>query len=226
VRSQRGNGVQRLLEDKQLFERVNAIAERMHGPVGVATIDLTSGRVFVFNGDVEFPTASTIKIAIMSEVFRQARGRQIQPDRETSVTPDQAAGGDGKLDDRLKRGPVKLTVRELVERMIVDSDNTAANRCIAMVGMDRVNALFEQRRMRATRLRRVMMDTAAASRDDENTTSPLEMARLTEDLYRGKLGDAESTRETLDIRRRVKADVRKTVPARVPVASSPARSRA
>ena len=41
--------VQRLLEDKLLFGRVKAIGDAIHGALGVATIDLTSGRVFVYN---------------------------------------------------------------------------------------------------------------------------------------------------------------------------------
>ena len=211
--------VQRLLEDKLLLARVKAIAEAASGPVGVATIDLTSGRVFTFNAEAEFPSASTIKVGIMAEMFAQARGGRLRLDDPVTVTPEQAVGGDGHLQDRLKSGPVTVTGRELMRAMIEESDNTATNRCISLVGMEAVNQVFTSRQMRATHLRRLMMDAAAAARNDDNTTSPLDMARLFEQLYRGNLGDPEATKEMLAVLRHVKADFRATVPAEIPVAA-------
>ena len=77
---------QRLLEDKLLYGKVEAAAHAIHGVLGVAAIDLTSGRVFVFNGEAEFPTASTIKIPIMVELFRQAEAGSLRlDDRITKV---------------------------------------------------------------------------------------------------------------------------------------------
>lgn len=207
--------VERLLEDKLLFARVKAISESIHGVLGVATIDLTSGRVFVFNGEAEFPSASTIKVPIMVELFR----RGLNLSERVTLEPREAVGGDGKLKDRLRNEPVTLTIRDLIAAMIQDSDNTATNRCISIAGMESVNRLVSGAGLRATHLRRVMMDSAASARGDDNTTSPLDMARFLESLYRGRLADADSTREMIGVLNGVNADVRKTVPADIPVAS-------
>ena len=211
--------VQRLLEDRMLFGRIKAIAESVHGPLGVAAIDLKTGRVFVFNGEAEFPAASTIKIPILVELFRESASGQIRLGDPVTLLPRDAVGGDGVLKDQLARGPVTLSIQDLIAAMIERSDNTATNRCISLTGVDRVNRLLADNGMRATHLRRVMMDSAAAAREEENTTSPLDMARFIESLYRGRLASAVATREMIDILKRVDADVRKAVPAAIPVAS-------
>jgi beta-lactamase class A len=211
--------VQRLLEDRMLFRRIRAISESVHGPLGVATIDLRSGRVFVFNGEAEFPAASTIKIPILVELFREADAGQLRLSGQVTLSPQDSVGGDGVLKDQLASGPVTLSIRDLIATMIEHSDNAATNRCISLAGMDRVNRLLAETGMRATHLRRVMMDSAAAARDDENTSSPLDMARFVESLYRGRLASAGATRDMVDILKRVDADVRKAIPAGIPVAS-------
>jgi beta-lactamase class A len=211
--------VQRLLEDRMLFGRIRAISESIHGPLGVAAIDLKTGRVFVFNAEAEFPAASTIKIPILVELFREAGAGRIRLGDLVTLSPGDAVGGDGALKDQLARGQVTLTIRDLIAAMIEHSDNTATNRCISLTGMGPVNRLLAENGMRATHLRRVMMDSAAAARDEENTTSPLDMARFAESLYRGRLADAGATRDMIDVLKRVDADVRRAIPAAIPVAS-------
>jgi beta-lactamase class A len=210
--------VQHLLESK-MYARLKAYDDALPSALGVAAIDLTSGRIFVYNGEAVFPAASTIKIPILVEMYRAMRRGEFKPDDPVTVQPSEAAGGSGDLQNALKSGPVRLTVRELMRAMIENSDNTAANRCIAMAKMDRVNRLLSDLGFRTIRLRRVMMDSAAAQRNDENTASPLEMARLVEMLDRGKLGDAESTNEMLGLMRLVKGGMRTALPPDVRTAS-------
>ena len=88
--------------------------------------------------------------------------------------------------------------------MVVDSDNTATNRSIDLAGgMARINRMLDEQGFPRTRLLRKMMDSAAAERNDENISTPNEMARLVEQIYRAKIVDAGAAREILDIMRRV-----------------------
>lgn len=213
--------VTHLLELKQ-HARIQALDDKLNGVLGVATIDLTSGRIFVYNGDAVFPTASSIKIAIMIELFRQERSGKFHFSDVVTVQPgDDVGGSSGPLSQALKKGPVQTTIRKLMEDMIVYSDNTSTNRCIELAGMEAVNRLVAGFGLRATKLRRKMMDTAAAARGDENVSTPLELAKLVEMLYRGTAADAASCREMLDIMKRVKADMRAAIPAEIAVASKP-----
>jgi beta-lactamase class A len=215
------SAVQHSLEYKLLFGKVKALDDTLGGALGVATIDLTSGRIFVYNGEAVFPTASTIKIPIMMEMFRAMKTGRIQPDTRLTLAPSDSVGGSGDLQNALKNGPVTLTVRQLITAMIEHSDNAAANKCISMVTMASVNRLLSNWGFRETRLRRVMMDARAAQNGNENTSSPLEMARLLEMLYRGTAIDPSASQQMLDIMKRVKADVRSAIPEAIDVASKP-----
>ncbi len=138
-----------------------------------------------------------------------------------TLTAADAVGGSGVLTGRLKQGPQTLTLLELITAMIEHSDNTATNQCIAVAKMDRVNRLLREQGFQTIRLRRIMMDTAAARRGEENVASPVEMARLAELLYRGRLADAEDTAQMIGILKLVKAEMRAAIPADIPVAAKP-----
>jgi beta-lactamase class A len=213
--------VNHLWELKQ-YAKIRAVDEGLNGVLGVATIDLNSGRVFVYNGEAQFPTASSIKIPIMIQMFRDARaGKFAWTDQVTLGAKDNVGGSEGPLQEKLNRGAVTLSIRELVEHMIVYSDNSATNRCIDIVGMARVNALLAEFGTRSTHLRRKMMDVVAAAHGNENVSTPLELARVVERLYRGTAADPESCREMLGIMKKVNQWMRPVIPPGIEVASKP-----
>lgn len=206
------------LEAKTLAA-VRAVDDRLDGVLGMAAVDLASGRVFSYRGDTVFPQASSIKIPILIEMFRAARAGAFRMTDPVTLRPEDAVGGSGHLRARLEKGPLTLSVLELVTAMMETSDNTATNQAIRMVGMERVNRTLESMGFRQTRLRRIMMDAGAARRDEENVSTPLEMARLAERLHQGAVIDGESSREMLAIMKKVKGDFRKAVPETVETAS-------
>lgn len=210
--------VQQALAEK-MAARIRALDASTSGVLGVAAIDLVSGREFAYHGDAVFPTASVIKVPIMIAIFRAAERGDVRLDEAVTLTPAESVGGDGHLQQRLRNGPMRITVRELITAMIRDSDNTAANKCIAIVRRERVNEMLSGFGFQTMRLRRIMMDGASARRGEENTSSPVEMARLMAMLYRGKMANAQSTREMIDIMKLVKAYMRPAIPANVEVAS-------
>jgi len=208
-----------LLEAK-LRARVQKVDERLSGGVlGVAAIDLNTGRTFLYNADTVFPTASTIKVPILIEMFRLARAGDLKFSDSITLAPGESVGGSGHLRDALAKGPVTLTIEEMVAKMIVDSDNTATNRVIGMAHMDRVNRLVQELGMRQTRLRRIMMDSAAAAKGNENVTTPLEMARIAESIYRHKAADAGDCDSMIGIMKRVPGAIRTAIPSDIEVAS-------
>jgi beta-lactamase class A len=192
--------------------RLRAACERVDGVAGVAAIDLTSGHTLAWNASVVCPSASTIKVPILAAVYRH-----LDPEQTVPLAPGDLIGSSERLELTLRRGPATVSVRELASAMIEVSDNTATNALIRLVGMERVNALLDEFGLTATRLRRRMLDGAAAKRGDDNTSTPLELARLAQLLHRGKLGPEDM----LGFLKRVEADLRRTVPANIEVASKP-----
>jgi beta-lactamase class A len=207
-----------LLEQKTMAE-LRRFDERFEGALGVAAIDLESGRSFALHGDTVFPQASVIKIPILARMFGAARTGKFSLDDNVTLQPHEAVAGSGYLRQRLERGPVTLTVRELITAMIEDSDNTATNKCIDMVGMDSVNRMMDELGLHHTRLRRKMMDSAAAARGDENVSTPDEMAQLVKIIYHGKVVDAAAVKEIIGIMKKVSGGLREGLPLDVETAS-------
>ncbi|HLY16955.1 MAG TPA: serine hydrolase [Bryobacteraceae bacterium] len=207
-----------LLQNKTVAE-LRRFDETFDGALGVTAIDLTAARTFGLHGDTVFPQASVIKIPILARMYQAARAGKFTLDGRVTIEPREAVGGSGHLRERLKSAPVTLTVRELITAMIEWSDNTATNKCIELAGMDDVNHMMEELGLRHTRLRRKMMDTAAVGRGEENVSTPDEMARLVEAIYRGKLVDQAASREMLDVMKKVSAGIHEGLPLDIETAS-------
>ena len=182
----------------KLSRYLNETAAAFNGVMGIFVKDLRSGQTFTVNADVVFPQASSIKIAVLIELFRQAQAGRLQLNERIEVNRSQMAGGSGVLQDFAGVGST-LSLRDLAVLMIVLSDNTAANILIDRIGMESVNATLQQLGLAHTRLERRMMDAAAEKANRENHSTPREMAMLLEALEEGKLLDHEHTAAVLEI---------------------------
>jgi len=224
AQSQRNNND---LSWKRLEMRVSEAVEKFDGVMGVAIVDLTDGRAILKNADRVFPTASSIKIAILLELYHQE-----QEARE-------GAQGKAKLNDvydvdpkvlvdfssimqGLSPGLTKVTNHDVAQFMIAVSDNTAANVLIDRVGMENVNATLRSLGLTKTMLRRHMMDFEAAKRGNENVSTPREMARLLETIYHGKALNKELTTEFIKQLSTLKeSEIPHDLPEGVQVANKP-----
>jgi len=182
----------------KLETRIRDIADKFDGVMGVAILDLTDGRIFWLNADRVFPTASSIKIAVLVELYRQdqetrsgAKGKARLDDTYTFDPKDLVE--DSRIMAGLTAGVTHVTNRDLAQFMVAVSDNAAANILIDRVGKDNVNATLRAVGLSKTMLRRKMIDIAAARRGDENVATPEEMVRLLEVIYKGKVLNNEAT---------------------------------
>src|SRR6266516_2466457 len=213
---------------KKLETRVEEIASRLDGVMGVAILDLTDGRILLRNADRVFPAASTIKIAILMELYRQdqearagAKGKTRLDDIYTFDPKDLVE--DSQIMAGLTPGVTRVTNRDLAQFMVAVSDNAATNILIDRVGRDNVNATLRGRGLTKTMLRRKMMDIGAARRGDENIATPQEMARLLEMIYKGKALNKELTDELIKRLKTLKKDsyLSYELPAGVELADKP-----
>ena len=161
---------------KAKFEKhVQEISARVDGVVGYSIVDLTSGERIGRLESATFPTASAIKLAIVYELFKQAEEQKIRLTDMVTLDRAQAVGGTGVL---VEMGTPTLSIRDYAVLMVTLSDNTATNILIDRLGMARIAARMQALGLNGTKLRRHMMDTAAARRGDENVSTPDELARL------------------------------------------------
>jgi beta-lactamase class A len=158
----------------------------LDGVMGVAIQDLATGQKYLLRGDDVFPQASSIKIAVLAELYRQAQqGKLKLTDVYTVKASDLVA--DSRIMNGLTPGVTQITLRDLATMVAAVSDNSAANVLIDRVGIGNINSLLDSLGLAHTRLRRKMMDLKAASEGRENISTPSEMLLLLESLYQGKV---------------------------------------
>ena len=199
-------------ELKTKFEHeLQEISSRVDGVVGYEVLDLTSGdRISHLAGET-FPTASTIKIAIVYELFKQVEERTITLTETMTLDRSKAVGGTGVL---VHLGTPTLSILDYATLMVTLSDNTATNVLIDRLGMENVTARMKSLGLPHTLLRRHMMDTAAARRGEENVSSPDEIVRLLEAVSRSR--DAVALLE-----KPKESRLRRGLPGGVPTADKP-----
>jgi len=113
---------------------LRGLAAGFSGTLGVWALSLDTGEIIEWNPTDTFPAASTIKVPILYEVYRQSgQGRFSLTDPQTLRAED-IVPGSGILKD-LTPGLV-LPVKDLATLMIIVSDNTATNMLIDLVGHD------------------------------------------------------------------------------------------
>lgn len=185
---------------KILWEKVEGELLRVNwdldGVLALGVKDLTSGETYFINGDEIMPQASSIKIAVLADLYLQVQQGKLKLTDEYVVRKEDLVDGSDIMLG-LTPGVTRLTLRDLATMMVAVSDNSATNVLIGRVGMENVNAMLDSLVLHATRLRRQMMDLKAASEGRENVSTPREMMTLLETIYTGKLLNKEMTADFL-----------------------------
>jgi beta-lactamase class A len=203
--------------EQQLDAHLQQTSAALDGVLGYVIVDLTSGqRIAGRNENVQFPTASAIKLSILYELLEQCEEGKLVLDEPAPLDRTQVVGGSGVLQHL--SGPI-LSLGDHAALMIILSDNTATNVVIDAVGMSNVNARMKSLGLGDILLRRKMMDAEAVRRGDENVASPASLAKIAELLWRGEGLEKESRDAAMKILQRVPGAIRRAVPARVRVAS-------
>jgi beta-lactamase class A len=183
---------------QKLQEELKGVDKGLDGVMGLAVKDLISGDTFFIHGDEIMPQASSIKIAVLANLYLQAQQGKLKLTEEYVVrNQDLVPGSDIMLG--LTPGVTRLTLRDLATMMVAVSDNSATNVLIGRVGMENVNAMLDSLGLHTTRLRRQMMDLKAAGEGRENVSTPREMMTLLETIYRNKLLNKETTADLIKV---------------------------
>src|SRR5215208_4572182 len=107
-----GNVAQR----ESMQHQIERAASDFQGLMGVAARNLLNGEEVAVHGDTPFPTASTIKTAVMIEAYHQAAEGKLLLESRIRVAKSDKVGGPGVLNGMVEG--LELTVRDLIHLMI------------------------------------------------------------------------------------------------------------
>ena len=162
----------------------------------VAEVDprtLEPRRAVAFNPDGVFPLASTYKQAVLRALLREFDAGRISPNERFDVTPQNQSLGDYPYDGS--------NVRELSQRMVQFSDNTATDILHRRIGLQKVQDVADRLHLCHTRLilptkawwvAETGLSPAFTSNRDWGTTSGLQRLQLARQI------DADAQRQRYD----------------------------
>jgi beta-lactamase class A len=119
----------RLLEAE--IGRLSAISG---GKVGVGIIHIESGRELFVNGSEPFPMASTFKVPIAVELLTRVQAGTVRLDSMITVKQTDLHPGSGTLTNLFNDPGVQLSVHNLLELMLLISDNSATDMVLKVAG--------------------------------------------------------------------------------------------
>ncbi len=171
-----------------------------HGEAGVLVEDLRTGWKAGHQPAHPFPAASVVKVAILAACFGAVQQGRMDLSQTVTLRGKDKVLGSGEL-KAVPNGTV-FTVEQLMRLMITQSDNTAANLLVDLLGFDDLNRSFERMGLKQTRLSRKMMDFASRRMGVENTTTAEDMALVLRKLYHRELVSPEVSERCLALLKR------------------------
>src|SRR5881396_1053280 len=183
------------------------IAQTPARAVGVYYRDLTTGDSLTVGSDVRFHAASTMKIPVMIQLFRDRDAGLLSLDDSITITNtfrsiadsspyllDVTDDSDSSLYKRLGQ---RASIRELIELMETVSSNLATNLLISKVDAKRANATAHALGADSILVLRGVEDDKAYRAGLNNTTTARDLGMLLAAIANGTAASAGSCRDML-----------------------------
>lgn len=118
----------------RLEREIARLAKGAGGVVGVGATHLESKRRVTLNGNERFPMASTYKVPIAIQLLTRVDKGELRLDQMVQLQESDLHPGSGTLTDLFNKPGVALSVRNLLELMMLISDNSATDVCLRLAG--------------------------------------------------------------------------------------------
>jgi beta-lactamase class A len=182
--------------------------------VGLVLVRQDGRRMIEINADTEFHAASTMKVPVMIELFRQAEVSKLSLDEPLPIKNEfhsivdgsvyQLSVGDDSDAEVYKNIGKTMTLRALCEGMITVSSNFAANLLIERLGVENIRATVTRLGADGMHVLRGVEDQKAFDKGLSNTTTAGALATLLQAIAQGKAVGTRADAEMVAILKRQK----------------------
>ena len=149
---------------------------------------------FIYHSQQMAP-ASMIKLFVMAKTMQDVHDGKLSLDEKITIKKNDAVGGAGVT--TWYNAGEKRTVAQLIQLMVVESDNTATNMLIDKLGMANINQYLQQYGYKDTLLVHKLMVNKKAS--NKNLSSVRDIGHLLTNLYYHQLVGEKEDAFMLDI---------------------------
>lgn len=164
-----------------LSKEISSLTKNSSTTYSIAFEKLGTSGVQLIQNSQKMQSASIIKVFIMLEAYNQIKNNSLDKNKSIVLKDNMKVGGAGSLSGQ-KEG-YKVSVTELINMMITQSDNTATNILIDTLGFDSINKTIRNLGFSDTLLQRKMMDAKAISQGKDNYTSVTDLLSFFRKLY-------------------------------------------
>src|SRR5690625_850663 len=169
---------------KLLTEKIQKIAEQYGGYWRKELEDLDRDDKWEWQADEIFYAPSIIKVPIMVAAYDALEKKEISFSDTVRLNREELVGGSGVL-QHLSPGMTSLTIYDLVVLMIVQSDNTATNMLIDLLGVDKIKKVMTDHGWTNSKCYNKLM-TIPVEREGSNIINAKEISRILQQMVRGK----------------------------------------
>ncbi len=174
----------------RLLAEIGRLAPSSGGTVGVGAVHIETGRAVWFNEDERFPMASTYKVPIAVQLLSRVDRGEITLADMVELEPGDIHPGSGTISNLFDDPGVALSLRNLLELMLLISDNSATDLTLtAAGGPGAVNARMTELRVDGLSVDR---PTSVLIGDYSGVDTP-EDGRISLSEFRGLAGDVTAT---------------------------------
>jgi beta-lactamase class A len=179
-----------------LHDKIMSLVEKAGGSWGIVLEDLQTNERWTFNEDQRFFAASLIKVPIMTAVFAECYAGKFAFEDKLKLRQEDLVGGSGIL-QHMSPG-TELTIHDLVTLMIIQSDNTATNILIDLVGKESIRECMRKTGMTNSQFYNKLM-IIPAELEGFNEVTAADMTNLLRLLAKGKVISYNSCLQMISI---------------------------
>ena len=158
--------------EKCMHKAIKKYLESRIGKYSFFFEDLKSGYVYGYNENVSMTAAGCMKLPIAVSLIKAVEDKKIDFMDKIKIETSDKVYGTGIIHEFNER---EYTVFELMVIMLIQSDNTAANKIIDILGMQQINEDIIAMGLKNTRLNRKTNDERTAITDVENITTAYDL---------------------------------------------------
>lgn len=113
---------------------IDRISQVSGGIVGATAIHIESGRRVTLRNTDTFPMASTVKVPLAVQLLTKVDNGELRLDQMIEIHEADLHPGSGTLTDLFNKGGLALSIRNLMELMLLISDNSATDVLLRLAG--------------------------------------------------------------------------------------------